>query len=100
MHGSQKAFSQIRSRERPSDLLPSSSGDRVAAFVEFDVVDEGLDRSSGKAALLDALGEDVAAFVAPAELGDEAIPNMALFVGARGAVGVCPIQDDLVRLAR
>jgi len=27
----------------PSDLLPSARGDGVAAFVEFDVIDEGLD---------------------------------------------------------
>ena len=32
-----------QARESPSDLLPSPFGDGVAAFVEFDVVDEGLD---------------------------------------------------------
>ena len=41
----------------------------------------------------------MAAFVAPAELGDEAIPDVALFVGARGAVGVGPVQDGFVGLA-
>ena len=28
----------------PSNLLPTPFGDGVAAFVEFDVIDEGLDR--------------------------------------------------------
>ena len=28
----------------PSNLLPSPFGDGVAAFIKFDVVDEGLDR--------------------------------------------------------
>jgi hypothetical protein len=28
----------------PSDLVPSPRGDGVTAFVEFDVIDEGLDR--------------------------------------------------------
>jgi len=41
----------------------------------------------------------VAAFIAPAELGDEAIPDVAFFVGARGAVSVGPIQDSFVGLA-
>jgi hypothetical protein len=54
------------------------------------VVDQGLDRFAGEAAFLNAFGEDVAAFVAPAELGDEAIPDMAFFVGARSAVDVSP----------
>src|SRR5439155_718184 len=40
-----------------------------------------------------------ASFVAPAELGDEAVPDIALFVGARGAVGVRPAQDGFVGLA-
>ena len=48
---------------------------------------------------MDALREDVAAFVAPAELCDEAVPDVTLFVGARGAVGVRPVQDDFVRVA-
>ena len=52
-----------------------------------------------EATLLDALREDVAAFVAPAELGDEAVPDVAFFVGARGAVGVRPVQDGFVGLA-
>ncbi len=33
-----------QARESPSDLFPSPRGDGVAAFVEFDVIDEGLDR--------------------------------------------------------
>ena len=37
---------------------------------------------------MDALRQDMAAFIAPAELGDEAIPNVAFFVGALGSVGV------------
>src|SRR4029079_19153015 len=48
---------------------------------------------------MDALREDVAAFVAPAELGDEAVPDVTLFVGARGAVGVRPVQNGFVGLA-
>ena len=87
------------SREPASDRFPSPLGDGVAAFVEFDVVDEGLDRFAGKAALLDSLREDVAAFVAPAELGDESVPDVALFVGARVAVFVRPVQDGFVGLA-
>ncbi len=71
-----------------SDFFPGAVGDGVAAFVEFDVVDEGLNRFAGKAAFLDALGEDVAAFVAPAELGDEAVPNVAFFIG-RGVPCEC-----------
>lgn len=35
---------------------------------------------------------DVASFVAPAELGDEAVSDAALFVGARGAVDVRPLR--------
>src|SRR5436190_19878832 len=46
-----------------------------------------------------ALRQDVAAFIAPAELGDEAIPDVAFFVGARSAVGVDPVQDGFVGLA-
>ena len=63
------------------------------------MVDQSFDRFVTEAAFLDALGEDVAAFVAPAELGDEAVPDVALFVGARGAVGVRPVQDGFVGLA-
>jgi len=63
------------------------------------VVDEGFDRFAGEAAFLDSLGKDVAAFVAPAELGDEAIPDVAFFVGARSPVGVGPIQNRFVGLA-
>src|SRR5947207_14952229 len=33
-----------QARESPSDLFPSPRGDGVAAFIEFDVVNEGLDR--------------------------------------------------------
>jgi len=33
-----------QARESPSDLFPSPRGDGVAAFIEFDVIDEGLDR--------------------------------------------------------
>ena len=33
-----------QARESPSDLFPSPRGDGVSAFVEFDVIDEGLDR--------------------------------------------------------
>src|SRR5207245_6280916 len=77
----------------------SAVGDGVAAFVKFNVVDQSFDRFVTEAAFLDALGEDVAAFVAPAELGDEAIPDVAFFVGARGAVGVGPVQDGFVGLA-
>ena len=63
------------------------------------MIDEGLDRFAGEAALLDALREDVAAFVAPAKLGDETVPDVAFFVGARSAVGVRPVQDGFVGLA-
>ncbi len=35
-------------------------------------------------------GEDLAAFGAPAELGDETVLDVAFFVGARAAVGVRP----------
>ncbi len=41
----------------------------------------------------------MAAFVAPAELGDETVPDVAFFVGARGAVGVRPGQHGLIGLA-
>src|SRR5580765_80502 len=41
----------------------------------------------------------MAAFIAPAELGDEAIPDVAFFVGALGSVGVGPVQDGFVGLA-
>ena len=63
------------------------------------MVDEGFDRFAGEAAFLDSLGKDVAAFVAPAELGDEAIPDVAFFVAARSPVGVGPIQNGFVGLA-
>jgi len=63
------------------------------------VVDESFDRFAGEAAFLDALGENVAAFVAPAELGDKAIPDITFFVGARRAVGVRPIQNGFVGFA-
>jgi hypothetical protein len=33
-----------QARESRSDLFPSPRGDGVAAFIEFDVIDEGLDR--------------------------------------------------------
>ena len=74
-------------------------GDGVAAFVEFNVVDQSFDWFVTEAAFLDALGEDVAAFVAPAELGDEAIPDVAFFVGARRAVGVRPRQNGVLGFA-
>ena len=92
--------SPIRQRRKArSDFFPGPLGDGIAAFIKLDVVDEGLDRFSDKAALLDARREDLAAFVAPPKLGDEAIPDVALFVGARGAVGVRPLQDGVVGLA-
>src|SRR5689334_5449490 len=81
------------------DCFPSSLGHRVPAFVEFDVVDEGFDRFAIEAAFLDALAKDMAAFVAPAELNDEAVPDVAFFVGARRAVGVRPRQHGFIVLA-
>src|SRR5438270_11226983 len=91
--------SEIRSWDTSLNFFPSSLGHWIAAFVEFDVVDEGFDRFAGETAFLDALGEDVAAFVAPAELGDKAVPDVAFFVGPRRAVGVRPIQNGFVVLA-
>jgi len=41
----------------------------------------------------------VTAFIAPPELGDEAIPDVAFFVGAPGAMGVGPVHYGLVGLA-
>ena len=84
---------------RRLNLFPSPLGYRVSAFVEFDVVDEGFDRFAGETAFLDALGEDVAAFVAPPELGDEAVPDVAFFIGARRAVSVCPRQHCFIGFA-
>jgi hypothetical protein len=81
------------------DFLPSPLDYRVSAFVEFDMVDEGFDRFAGETAFPDALGEDVAAFVAPAELGDEAVPDVAFFVGARRAVSVRPRQHGFIGFA-
>lgn len=49
-----------------SDFFPTPVGDGIANFVEFDLVDESLDGFAGEAAFGDALGGDVAAFVAPA----------------------------------
>ena len=63
------------------------------------MVDESFDRFATETAFLNALGEDVAAFVAPAELGDEAVPDVAFFVGARRAVGVRPRQHGFIVLA-
>ena len=80
------------------DFFPSPRGHRVPAFVEFDVVNQGFDRFAGKTAFLDALGKHVAAFVAPAQLGDEAVPDVAFFVGARRAVGVRPRQYGFIVL--
>ncbi len=56
-------------------------GDGIAPLVEFDVVDQGLDGFAGEAAFPDALGEGVAEFFAPAEPGDEAVPDVAFFGG-------------------
>jgi hypothetical protein len=81
------------------DSFPSPLGHWVPAFVEFDMVDQGFDWFSGEAAFLDALGKDVAAFVAPAELNDEAVPHMTFFVGARRAVGMRPRQHGFIVLA-
>ena len=77
-------------------FFPKPIGHWVATFVEFNVVDESFDRFAGEAAFLDALGEEVAAFVAPAELGDEAVPDVTFFVVARSAVSVRPIQNGFV----
>jgi hypothetical protein len=55
------------------------------------VVDQRLNPFAGEAALLDPLGEDMAAFIAPAQLGDEAIPDVAFLIGPWGAVGVRPV---------
>ena len=63
------------------------------------MVDEDFDRFAGETGFLNALGEDVAAFVAPAQLGDEAVPDVAFFVGARRAVGVRPRQHGFIVLA-
>jgi hypothetical protein len=81
------------------DSFPSPFCHWVPAFVEFDVVDEGFDRFAGESAFLDAFGKDVAAFVAPAELNDEAVPDVTFFVGARRAVGVGPRQHGFIVLA-
>ena len=91
---------EIECWDRSLDFFPSPIGHRVSAFVEFDVVDKGFDRFVGETAFLNALGEDVAAFVAPAKLGDEAIPDVAFFVRARRAVGVRPRQHGFIVLAR
>ena len=68
---------------------------QVAAFVEFDLVDEGFDRVAGQAGVFDALRKNVAAFVAPAALGDEAVPDVALFVVARELTR--GVQADLIQ---
>ena len=81
------------------DFFPRPLCHRVPAFVEFDMVDQGFDRFAGKTAFLDSLGEDMAAFVAPAELSDEAVPDVTFFVGARSAVSVRPIQNGVVGFA-
>src|SRR5947209_6912446 len=65
---------------RQLDFLPRALRDGIATFVEFDVVNESLDRFASQAALVDALGKNEAAFVSPAELRDEPVPNVALFV--------------------
>ena len=83
-------------RPRCSDFFPTPVGDGIAAFVELDMVNESLYGFVAEAAFPDALGEDVAAFVAPAELGNETVPDVAFFVGARGAVGVRPGQHGLI----
>ncbi len=73
-----------------SDFFPTSVGDGISPFVELDVVDESLSGFTGETAVPDALGEDVAAFVAPAGLGDETAPGVAFFNGARGCRGRAP----------
>jgi hypothetical protein len=81
------------------DFFPSPLGHWVPAFVEFDVVDQSFDRFAGQSAFLDTLANDMAAFVAPAELNDEAVPDVTFFVGARRAVGVRPRQHGFIVLA-
>ena len=81
------------------DFFPRPVGHWIATFVEFDVVDESFDRFAGEAAFLDALGKEVAAFVAPAECGDEAVPDVTFFVVARSAVSVRPSQNGVVGFA-
>jgi hypothetical protein len=81
------------------DFFPSLVGHWIATFVEFNVVDESFYRFATEAAFLDALGEDVAAFIAPAELGDETVPDVTFFVVARSAVSVRPRQNGVVGFA-
>src|SRR5262245_30934593 len=64
------------------------------------MVDQGLDILALEVALADALGQDDGAFVAPAELQEEAIPHMAFLVGPRGAVRVGPGEDFVVGPSR
>ena len=101
MLGEEGAESRLTDRlgARSLDFFPSPLGNGVATFVEFNVIDKGFDRFAGEAAFLDALGEDVAAFVAPAELGDEAVPDVTFFVVARSAVSVRPSQNGVVGFA-
>ena len=87
---------RMRWRGWRSDAFPGAGGDGVAAFVVFDVVDEGFDGFAVEGGGVDAFGEDGGAFVAPAEFEDEAVPDVAFFVGAGGAEGVGLGEDLLV----
>src|SRR5690349_19194655 len=84
---------------RISDTFPGAGRDRVAAFIEFDVVDEGLDRFAFQTAFFDTLREEVTAFVAPAELGHETVPHVTLLIAARRPVSVRPCEHGFVAVA-
>jgi hypothetical protein len=63
------------------------------------LVDEGFNRFPGQATFFDALKQDVAAFVAPAELGDESGSRCGTLRPSRGAMRVRPFLNRLVGIA-
>ena len=77
-------------------LVVTASSHRVAAFVVLDVIDNRLDRFSAQAGVDDPLRQDGGALVAPAELEEETIPDVAVLVAARGAVRVGPGENLFV----
>src|SRR5437868_2488717 len=82
-----------------SDRIPRAGRDGIAAFVVFDVIDDGLDWLAREPAVADALRQHGRALVTPAEFQNETIPHVALLVGALRAAAVDPREDFLVGAA-
>ena len=71
----------------------------IAAFIVLDVVDHRLHHFALETAVDDPLRQNMGALISPAELGDETVPHVTLFVSARCAMLMSPVDKFFIGTA-